>query len=142
MTTMKTLLFIGSALHFCILLASAVAPFAADWKSNLAPLPRLLRQMFWVYGGFIVLVIVGFGTLSIGHVDQIAAGVPLARGLAAFIAAFWLARLTVQLFVFDAKPFLTHWFLKTGYHGLTFVFIYLAAVFGCAALGLGLAGRP
>jgi len=130
---LELLIQIGGALHFCILLASSIAPSVARWKMNLAVLPPLLRQMFWVYAGFIVLVIIGFGTLILRHTTEIAAGEPLGRGLAAFIAVFWFTRLAMQAFVFEVRPYLTHWFLKAGYHGLTIVFIYLTTVFGWAA---------
>src|SRR6185436_10332771 len=113
---LEMLIRIGGTLHFCILLASALAPFALKWGINLALMPRLMRQMFWVYGAFIVLVIVGFGTLILTHPHEIAAGQPLARALSGFIATFWLARLGVQFFVFDVRPYLTHWFLTCGYH--------------------------
>jgi hypothetical protein len=124
---------IGGLLHFCILLASALAPSAARWRTDLAVLPRLLRQMFWVYAGFIVLVIISFGTLILRHTAEIAGGEPLGRGLSAFIAVFWAVRLLVQLFLFDVRPYLRNWFLKAGYHGLTIVFTYLAAIFAWAA---------
>ena len=51
-----------------------------------------------------------------------------------FIAIFWLARLGIQLALFDAKPLLTSIVLKVGYHGLTAVFTYFAIVYGMAAL--------
>ena len=50
-----------------------------------------------------------------------------------FIALFWAARLVVQFFVFDAKPYLKTTLLKAGYHGLTVVFIYIAVIYGLAA---------
>lgn len=136
MKSLITALYLGGATHFGILIASALAPRALDWRKNLAPLPRLLRQMFWVYGGFIVLMIVAFGTLTLFHAESLAGGSPLARGVCAMIAVFWAARLAVQFFVFDAKPFLTNWFYKTGYHGLTIVFIVLVFIYGWAATGI------
>jgi len=121
-------------LHFCILLASALTPGALDWRTNLASLHPFLRRLFWVYGAFIVLVIISFGTLTVRHVHELAAGAPLARSFCGFIATFWLARLLVQLFIFDARPFLTNWFYRIGYHGLTVAFAYFAAVYAFAAL--------
>jgi hypothetical protein len=54
--------------------------------------------------------------------------------ISSFIALFWTARLFIQFFVFDAKPFLTSTFLKVGYHGLTLVFLYQAVVLFWAAI--------
>ena len=97
-------------------------------------LPPLLRQLFWVYGSFIVLVIISFGAISLVHADVLASGHPLARSMSGMIALFWSARLAVQWFVFDATPFLTNTLLKLGYHLLTVAFIALAVIYGCAAI--------
>ena len=51
-----------------------------------------------------------------------------------FISLFWLARLGVQFFVFDATPYLNRILLAVGYRGLTVSFIYLTLIFGWAAL--------
>ncbi len=125
---------IGGVLHFGILIASACVPHVLDWKQSLARLDPLLRQLIWVHGAFIVLVIVGFGIFSVALSAELASGTPLARAICLFIAIFWAARLAVQFFVFDAKPFLRTAFLKIGYHGLTIVFFYLAIVYSIAAL--------
>lgn len=135
MNHLETFLRIGGCLHFGILIASASTPRALDWRKNLAPLHPFLRKLFWVYGAFIVLVIISFGTITLLYSRELAAGTPLARALCAFIGIFWFARLLVQFFVFDARQFLTNWFYKIGYHSLTFVFLYFTIVYALAALG-------
>jgi hypothetical protein len=134
MISLKLILQLGGLMHFAILSASASVPRVFDWRKNLAGLPPFLRRLFWVYGAFIVLVIVAFGTLTLRHAGAMAAGEPVARSLAAFIAIFWLARLLVQWFVFDPRPFLTSPLLAAGYHALTLAFLYLAVAYGWAAL--------
>ena len=133
---MKTWLIIGGGLHFVILIASALTPRMLDWRANLALLHPFLRRLFWVYGSFIVLVIVSFGALTLLRSDELAAAGPLARSVCAMITLFWLARLVVQFFAFDARPFLTTIFRRVGYHGLTFLFSALVFIYGCAALNL------
>ncbi len=86
---------IGGVLHFGILLASALTPKVLEWRTALGKLDRLSRQLVWVHGAFIVLVIVAFGVLSVGFAAELASGSPLARGVCAFIAFFWGARLAV-----------------------------------------------
>ena len=76
-----------------------------------------------------MLVIVGFGVLSVAVPGELAGGTGLGRGVCGFIGVFWLVRLGIQLFLFDARGFLTTWFLRVGYHGLTGVFLFLAAVY-------------
>ena len=133
---MKSLLLAGGALHFVILIASALTPRVLDWRANLAALHPFLRRLFWVYGSFIVFVIVSFGTLTLFHANELASGAAFPRAVCAIIAIFWLARLAVQFFVFDAKPFLTTTFLRIGYHGLTLLFAALVFIYSCAALNL------
>jgi hypothetical protein len=133
---MKSLLLIGGLLHFVILIASALTPRLLDWRSNLGTLHPFLRRLFWVYGAFIVLTIISFGTLSLLRADELSSTTPLARSVSAMIAIFWLARLAVQFFVFDARPFLTTTFRRAGYHGLTFLFSALVFIYGAAALNL------
>ena len=128
------LILIGGLLHFGILIASALVPRVLEWKAELDKLAPLSRHLVWVHGAFIVLVIIGFGTLATTVSSDLASGSLLARGLCLFIATFWAARLAVQFFVFDAKPYLKTAFLWLGYNGLTAVFLYLAVVFGVAAL--------
>lgn len=133
---MKSLLIIGGLLHFVILIASGLTPRLLDWRGNLATLHPFLRRLFWVYGAFIVLMIISFGTLTLFKADELASATPLARSVCAMIAIFWLARLGVQFFVFDARPFLTTAFRRVGYHGLTFLFSALVFIYGCVALNL------
>jgi hypothetical protein len=131
---MKTELIIGGLFHFVVLIASALTPRVLDWRTNLAALPSFLRRLFWVYGCFIALIIVSFGVLTLLHADELASGTALSRSVCAMIAIFWLARLAVQFFVFDARPYLTTTVLRLGYHGLTLLFTALVFIYGCAAL--------
>jgi hypothetical protein len=134
MLMLTTLLKIGGALHFAILIASALVPQVLDWQKSLASLDKFLRQLIWVHGIFIVLVIIGFGVLSLLNAEAMASGTTLARSICGFISLFWLARLGIQCFVFDATPVIHGVWLKAGYHALTAVFTYMAVVYGLAAL--------
>ena len=135
MVNMTTFIQAGAILHFGTLLGSALVPGKLEWRRHLTTLPPLLRHLIWVHGAFIVLVIIGFGAISILFPHELASRSPLARGVCAFISIFWLARLVIQLFLFDAKPYLTTALLAVGYHGLTIVFTLLVVIYGCAAIG-------
>lgn len=134
--TLENLLRLAGIGHFAILTASALVPKVLDWKTALKPLSPFLRTLFWVYGVFIVLTIIGMGTLTLFNAHAMAAGDPVARSLAAFIAVFWGARLIVQLFIFDSRPYLTNIWLKLGDHMLTVVFIFFTAIYSLAALNI------
>ena len=131
---MKSLLQFAAALQLLILIASGLTPRVLDWRKNLAVLNPFLRRLFWVYGMFIVMVIVGFVVLTFQHADAMATRAPVAHSLCAFIAIFWGARLFVQFAIFNPRPFLTNWFYKLGYHALTVIFAFLVFVYGKAAL--------
>lgn len=131
---LDSLLLLAGLGHFGILIASFLVPCVLDWENNLASLPPFLRTLFWVYGAFIVLTIAALGTLTLLHSHEMAAGEPVARSLAAFIAMFWSARLAVQFFVFDASEFLTTRWRRFGYHTLTMAFIAQISVYLLATL--------
>jgi hypothetical protein len=135
MTELDRWVYFGGWLQLSLLAASAIVPFVFDWHGELARLSPFLRRLFWVYGAFIVIMIIGFGLLAIGHASALAGGSPLGRSVCAFMALFWLARFGVQLFVFDVTPYVRSPFLKAGYHVLTLIFFYLVVVFGAVALG-------
>jgi hypothetical protein len=122
------LLRFAGIMHLGILTASALVPKVLDWKAELRPLKPLVRSMFWIYGGYIVYCIIGFGLLCSVRPDLLLEQSTLARLVAGFIGVFWGARLALQLFVIDARPFLTAPGLRLGYHGLTVCFTYLTAV--------------
>jgi hypothetical protein len=138
MNTLAWLIFVAGMLHFGILIASVLVPRVLDWKQSLENLDRLLRQVIWVHGAFIALVIASFGVLSMGLAADLADGSRTARAVCALIATFWACRLAVQCLVFDAQPHLRgHAILRLGYHALTVVFVYHVAVFGYAAAAGG-----
>ena len=134
--TSENLLMLAGIGHFGILTASALTPYVLDWKTVLKPLTPFLRNLFWVYGGFIVLVIVGMGVLTLMNLKAMANGDPIARSIAGFIAIFWFARLLIQIFIFDVKAYLKNIWLKMGYHTLTAAFVYFTLLYGAIALGI------
>jgi len=115
-----------------ILVASALVPFQLDWKNALSSLPRLHRQMYWTYGGYVVLAILFNGLTCIIAPAELASGGLLARMVCGYIAVFWGVRVVLQA-VFDAKPFLKTWWLKAGYYLLTVLFAAFTILFAYAA---------
>ena len=125
--------------QLAVLVASALVPFRLRWSAELRVLPRLHRQMYWVYGGYVVLSIVAFGLISLLHARELAAGGGLARAFCAYVAVFWAIRVGLQA-VFEVREHLTVWWLRAGYHALTVVFAALAALYGGTAVFGGAAG--
>jgi hypothetical protein len=116
-----------------VLVASALVPVRLNWNTTLASLPQLVRQLFWVYGGYVVLSIVSLGTICLLNSQELASGSWLARSFCTYVAAFWGIRLSLQP-VLAAKPFLTTWWLRAGYHLLTILFATFALIHLWSAL--------
>jgi hypothetical protein len=130
---LPTLILAGGIGQAGVLVASSLVPFRLDWKKELAGLSTLHRQMYWIYGGYVVLSIVAFAVISIAHHSEIAAGSGLARAFCGYVAVFWGIRLGLQA-VLDVKAHLTAWWLTVGYHLLTVLFAAFTVLYGYAAL--------
>jgi hypothetical protein len=135
-STLARLIFFAGVGQLSVLFAAALVPFRLNWRGELQCLSRLHRQMYWVYGGYIVLSIVAFAALSILNSRELAGGSALARGFCAYVAVFWGIRVGLQA-VFDVKDHVTTWWLKAGYFVLTLMFTALAVVYTWAALSGG-----
>jgi hypothetical protein len=131
--TLTTLIRTVGFLQWSVLIASALVPLRLNWKTELGGLPRLHRQLFWTYGGYIVLMIVVLGLLCVTAAEALAGGTALARGLCGFMAVFWGIRLGLQ-FVLDARPYLTAWWLVAGEFVLTVLFLSFTLLFAAAAI--------
>src|SRR5260370_2937081 len=106
MIRIETLLLLAGLCHFGILIGSAMVPGVLNWRRELAALSPLSRHLIWTHGAFIVLVIIAFGTLTITNAPALAAGSRLARSGCATISFFWLAPVSLQFFLFYARPLL------------------------------------
>lgn len=129
---LPSLIFAAGIGQLGILVASALVPFQLDWKNELSSLPRLHRQLYFIYGGYVVLGIITLGVTSLLYSAELASGVGLARPFCIYAALFWGVRLSLQT-VLDARPHLRNWWLKSGYHLLTLLFAAITVVFGYAA---------
>jgi len=124
---------LAGAGQLSVLVASSLVPLRLNWKRDLASLPTLHRQMYWTYGGYVVLGIVMLGVVSLSCADELVAGSRLGRAVCIYGAIFWGVRLALQA-VLDAKPYLTVWWLHAGYHTLTMLFLFFTIVYGYAAI--------
>jgi len=131
--SLADLIRLAGAGQLSVLVASSLVPFRLNWKRDLASLPVLHRQMYWTYGGYVVLGIVTLGVISLVCADELAAGSRLSRMVCGYGAVFWGVRLALQA-VFDVKPHLTAWWLRAGYHTLTVLFLFFTGVYAYATL--------
>ncbi len=131
--TLAHLIVVAGVGQLGVLIASAIVPFQLNWREQLGRLSRLHRQMYWVYGGYVVMSIVAFAILSILNASELARGSGLARGFCLYVAVFWGIRLALQG-VLDVKDHLTAWWLKTGYALLTVLFATFTIIYTWAAV--------
>lgn len=130
---LPTVIFVAGFAQLGVLIASSLVPLRLQWKTSLAGLPRLHRQLYWIYGGYVVLGIVGNGLVCIFNAEELAAGTRLARCVCGYIAVFWGVRLSLQT-ILDVTDHLTLWWLRAGYHVLTLLFASFTAIFAFAVL--------
>lgn len=134
--TVSTLIVLAGFGQLGLLIAAVQVPSRLHWRTELQALPRVHRQMHWVYGGYVTLSIVAFAALSIFNARELSSGSGLARGVCAYVALFWGVRLLCQG-VFDMKPYLTRPWMKAGYVVLTVAFATFTAIYGWAAFQIG-----
>lgn len=129
---LPTLIFLAGAGQLSVLIASAQVPLRLNWREVFRSLPKLHRQMYWVYGGYVVLAIAAQGLVSLLCAAELASGSGLARGVCGYMALFWGIRLALQPLL-DVKEFLHPWWIRVGYHVLTALFAGFTAVYLLAA---------
>lgn len=128
----STVLWLAGIGHFFVLIASVQVPARLGWKEDLQKLTSFNRKLMWVHGGFAVLTIIAFGTLTLALHAEILRGDRAALGLALFIGVYWALRIAVDFIYYDHKDWPRGGIFIIGHILLTSLFAYLAA----ANLGL------
>ena len=91
------LIWVAGLLQLGIAAANLLLPRILRYRENLARMSPMVREIFLVHTGYIVLVLIAFGTMSLLFAPDLAGGSRLGRFLSAFMAVFWLLRIPVQL---------------------------------------------
>ena len=120
-------LWLAGAGHFVILIASAQVPGRLRWKEDLQSLMPFNRKLLWVQGGFTVLTIIAFGSLTLVLHGELLRGERAALGLAAFIGLYWTTRILVDAFYFSHEDWPKGRMFVIGHTLLTTLFVFLAA---------------
>jgi len=87
--------------HFVLCVGSLFIPKALQWREHLKNLKTLLRQMFWTYAAYILLINFSFGILSVFGSYELLNHSFLARSITLIIGTYWLTRIGLQFFYFD-----------------------------------------
>jgi len=122
-------LWLAGAAHFVILFASFQVPYRLEWRKDLSQLMPFNRKLLWVQGGFTVLTIVAFGTLTLILHRELLRGDHVALGLTCFIGIYWTARIAVDVLYFSHTDWPQGRVFVIGHILLTSLFSALAATY-------------
>ncbi len=103
---MKTCLQIAGVLQIMLSVAHFAFARRLGWREDLLRVSLFTRQVFWVHMGFLMLVLAGFGSLSLFCADELQMRSLLARAVLGGLTVFWAARWYCQLFVYSSELWL------------------------------------
>eukprot|EP00927_Polykrikos_kofoidii_P078160 TRINITY_DN75016_c0_g1_i1.p1 TRINITY_DN75016_c0_g1~~TRINITY_DN75016_c0_g1_i1.p1 ORF type:complete len:483 (-),score=53.33 TRINITY_DN75016_c0_g1_i1:23-1471(-) len=130
-TVLLTAIQLAGAGQLLLCVSSLAIPFLLEWEKEFVNVKPLLRQMFLVYAGYILSINFCFGLLSVFSPESIVEVAFLPAVVAAFMFVYWLARVMVEMFVFDLN-FLNRPHELVGRRGIEILFAYLTVVYGTA----------
>jgi len=120
--------------HLALCTGSLYIPVALGWKSHLASLQPLLRQMFWTYACYIFSFNLSFGIVSILGPDSLLDHSFLAKSVTLFIALYWFARILIQFFYFDRSQAPKGFIYTAGEFALVLLFAAFTLIYFAAFL--------
>lgn len=124
---------IAGLAQIVLALSTLFVPKVLKWHTELAKVQPLIKHMFWTYAGYIFVINLSFGALSLFAYRDILSSSNLALIVTAFIAAYWISRLLIQFFYFDRSNFPTGTWHKLAEAFLVILFICLSIVYSWAA---------
>lgn len=128
----QQLILVAGLAQIALVTASPFIPKILGWKKELAKVQPLIKQMFWTYAAYILVINLCFGMLSIFDYQELTNGSHLAVIINGFIAAYWISRVLIQFFYFDRSDFPAGKWNKLAEVVLVLLFITLSAVYSFA----------
>jgi hypothetical protein len=119
--------------QIALALASLLLPRILRWGEETARLSPLTRKVFWVYAAYILVTNLCLGTLSVAAPRLLLDRSPLARCVAGYAAAYWGARLAIQLVWFRGSAPKGPGYAAADW-AVTALFAFWAVVYGAIAL--------
>lgn len=131
---LRSLIILAGIGHIVLCVGSLLIPKMLQWKQHLGTLQPLLRQMFWTYAAYILVINFCFGVVSLAGTDELLSGSFLAKSLTLFISAYWLTRIAIQFFYFDRTHAPKGAIYTFGEIALILLFIFFTIVYLVAFL--------
>jgi len=130
--TIQQLVFIAGLAQVVLVLGSLAIPKILNWRPELAKVQPLIKQMFWTYAAYILVINLCFGLLSIFDCQDLIKGSKLAMLITGFIAVYWISRVLIQFFYFDRANFPAGKWNRLAEVLLVSLFVFLSVVYGRA----------
>ena len=128
----QKLIFIAGLAQIALAAGSLAIPKILNWRIELAKVQPLIKQMFWTYAAYILVINLCFGLLSVFDPGELTNGSGLAMALTGFIAVYWISRVLIQFLYFDRANFPSGKWNRLGEIVLVVLFIFLSAVYSLA----------
>jgi hypothetical protein len=110
-------------------IGSLAVPQLLNWRAELLKTSKLIKQMFWTYAAYILVINICFGLLSFFYYRELVDRGPLAALVNGFSALYWISRVAIQFLYFDRTAFPIGKFYLAGEVLLVLVFILLSGVY-------------
>ncbi len=131
---MKNWILLAGVGQLVLAMASLAIPRVLGWRADVGRMKRLTQQVFWTYAAYIWATNVSFGLISVLAPESLIDGSTLARSVCGFIAAYWGARVLIQLLWFDRTGLPSGAHYKLADFALTALFVALTVVYGWSAV--------
>jgi len=133
-SSLRSFVFAAGIGHILLSVVSLAIPRMLSWKEHLKNMQPLLRQMFWTYAAYILVINFCFGFVSIIATDELLSQTMLAKCITLFISVYWLARIGIQFFYFDKTDAPKGFVYSLGEAGLVLLFASFTIVYFVAFL--------
>lgn len=111
---------------------SLAIPKVLNWRTGLAKLRPLLKQMFWTYAAYILIINLCFGLISVFDFRDLTNHSNLAASITGFIAVYWISRVFIQFLYFDRTDFPPGKWNKIAEIVLVTLFVFLSVIYSIA----------
>ena len=131
MRTLVPYIWMAGLVQLLMAASNALLPRRLQYRENLAKVSPIIRQIFIVHSVYIVFILIIFSGLCLFFASELAGASPLGTFLSGCMALFWLPRIFIQRFYYDAEVKKQN---RPADAAFTLALSFLAATFVIAAL--------
>ncbi|HMI04904.1 MAG TPA: hypothetical protein VK541_20615 [Pedobacter sp.] len=126
------LILLAGIFQVVLVFGSIAIPKVLKWKTELAKVEVLIKQMFWTYAAYILVINLCFGLLSVFAVAELLNGSLMSLLVCGFIAVYWISRIFIQFLYFDRREFPMGIWHRVAEVILIILFLFLSIVYSMA----------